>query len=76
MPDDLYDSDVLAWSEPQAMPLRRVAPGKRMNGIDWTYVVEAIEDMGPSEPKAVHSYLRQILGVRPGREAECGWLLA
>ena len=32
-----------------------------MNGIDWTHVVEEIEDVGLSQLRAVHSYPRQIL---------------
>jgi hypothetical protein len=61
MPDDLYDRDVLAWSEHQAALLRRAARGERVNDIDWAHVVEEIEDVGLSELNAVHSYLRQIL---------------
>jgi len=61
MPDDLYDRDVLAWSEYQADLLRRVARGERVNDIDWDHVVEEIEDVGRSELNAVKSYLRQIL---------------
>src|SRR3954454_19185653 len=61
MPDDLYDSDVLAWSEHQAALLRRVARGERMNEVDWDHVVEEIEDVGLSELNAVRSYLRQML---------------
>lgn len=61
MPDDLYDRDVLAWSEHQATLLRCVARGERVNDIDWTHVAEEIEDVGISELNAVHSYLRQIL---------------
>lgn len=61
MPDHLYDHDVLAWSEHQATLLRRIANGQRANDIDWTHVVEEIEDVGLSELNAVHSYLRQIL---------------
>ncbi|MEA2727272.1 MAG: hypothetical protein QOF70_1747 [Acetobacteraceae bacterium] len=61
MPDDLYDRDVLAWSEHQATLLRRAARGQRVNDIDWTHVIEEIEDVGLSELNAVHSYLRQIL---------------
>jgi hypothetical protein len=61
MPDDLYDRDVLAWSEHQATLLRRAASGERVNDIDWTHVVEEIEDVGRSELNAVHSCLRQIL---------------
>jgi Domain of unknown function DUF29 len=61
MSDDLYDRDVLAWSEHQAALLRRVARGERLNDVDWDHVVEEIEDVGLSELNAVHSYLRQIL---------------
>jgi hypothetical protein len=61
MPDDLYDRDILAWSERQATLLRHAARGERVNDIDWTHVVEEIEDVGRSELNAVHSYLRQIL---------------
>nr|WP_294506067.1 DUF29 domain-containing protein [uncultured Rhodopila sp.] len=61
MPDDLYDRDVLAWSEHQVKLLRRAARGERVNDIDWTHVVEEIEDVGLSELNAVHSLLRQIL---------------
>jgi len=61
MPDDLYDRDVLAWSEHQAGLLRRLARGERVNEVDWEHVVEEIEDVGRSELNAVRSYLRQML---------------
>jgi hypothetical protein len=61
MPDDLYDRDVLAWSEHQAALLRRIARGERVNDVDWDHVVEEIEDVGLSELNAVHSFLRQML---------------
>jgi hypothetical protein len=61
MPDDLYDRDVLVWSEQQAALLRRAARGERVNDIDWDHVVEEIEDVGLSELHAVHSYLEQLL---------------
>jgi hypothetical protein len=61
MPDDLCDRDVLAWSEHQATLLRRAARGERINDIDWTHVVQEIEDVGLSELNVVHSGLRQIL---------------
>jgi len=61
MPDDLYDRDILAWSEHQSALLRRVANGERLNGVDWDHVVEEIEDVGLSELNAVRSYLRQML---------------
>src|SRR5208283_4269883 len=61
MPDDLYDRDVLAWSEHQADLLRRLARGERVNAVDWEHVVEEIEDVGLSELHAVHSFLNQML---------------
>jgi hypothetical protein len=61
MPDDLYDHDILAWSEHQSSLLRRVARGERVNEVDWPHVVEEIEDVGLSELNAVRSYLRQML---------------
>ena len=61
MPDDLYHRDALAWSESQAVLLRRVARGERVNDVDWDHIVEEIEDVGLSQLNAVHSYLRQML---------------
>jgi hypothetical protein len=61
MPDDLYDHDVLAWSEHQAELLRRIARGERVNDVDWEHVVEEIEDVGRAELHALESYLEQIL---------------
>jgi hypothetical protein len=61
MLDDLYDRDVLAWSEHQADLLRRVARGERANDIDWEHVAEEIEDVGLSQLNAVQSLLQQIL---------------
>jgi hypothetical protein len=61
MPDDLYDRDVLAWSEHQADLLRRLARGEQVNDLDWEHVVEEIEDAGRSQLDAVQSYLRHML---------------
>jgi hypothetical protein len=61
MPDDLYDRDVLAWSEHQADLLRRLARGERVNDVDWEHVVEEIEDVGLSELHAVQSFLNRML---------------
>ena len=61
MPDDLYDRDILAWSQRQAELLRRVAHGERVNDVDWEHVVEEIEDVGLSQLNAVRSYLRLML---------------
>jgi hypothetical protein len=61
MPDDLYDRDVLAWSEHQASLLRRVARGERVNDVDWDHVVEEIEDLGLAQLNSVRSQLRLLM---------------
>jgi hypothetical protein len=58
---DLYERDILLWSEQQAELLRRLARGERVNGVDWAHVVEEIEDVGNSELHAVTSLLRQAI---------------
>jgi hypothetical protein len=54
---DLYDSDILAWSEAQADRLRRVAAGERVNDVDWEHVIEEIGDVGKSELRAAKDLL-------------------
>jgi hypothetical protein len=61
MPDDLYERDIVSWSEQQAVLLRRVARGERVNGVDWEHVVEEIEDLGLAQITAVGSYLRLMM---------------
>jgi hypothetical protein len=61
MPSDLYDRDILSWSEHQADLLRRLARGERMIDVDWEHVVDEIENVGLSELNAVRSYLRLML---------------
>jgi len=79
MPDDLYDRDVLAWSEHQADLLRRLARGERVSEVDWEHVVEEIEDVGLSELHAVESHLELVLvhllkvGTWPDSEAVNHW---
>jgi len=59
---DLYETDVLSWSERQADLLRRLARGERVNAqIDWENVTEEIESVGRDQLHAVQSLLRQAL---------------
>ena len=59
---DLYDTDVLRWSEQQSDLLRRLARGERVNDqVDWENVAEEIESVGRSEVKGVRSALFQAL---------------
>ncbi len=60
---DLYDSDIVVWSEEQANLLRRLARGERLNEAnpDWENIIEEIESVGRSETQAVESLLFQAL---------------
>lgn len=60
---DLYQTDILAWSEQQTGALRELAARRDLpNALDLAHVVEEIEDVGQSELNAVRSFLRLILG--------------
>ncbi len=62
MPDDLYERDILAWAEQQAILLTRLASGERLNAsVDWPHVIEELQDVGLSELRACESLLRQAL---------------
>jgi hypothetical protein len=56
MSDDVYDDDILWWSEQQAELLRRVAAGEQADNI--IEEIEAVEPTGPAVPGG---------GQRPGR---------
>jgi hypothetical protein len=59
---DLYDRDILAWSEQQAAALRRLASSRDLpNDLDLDNVVEEIESVGLSQLRAAESSIRQIL---------------
>jgi hypothetical protein len=60
---DLYDTDILTWSERQAELLRRRAAGELVNDaeIDWPNVAEEIEAVGRTERRACESHLVQAL---------------
>jgi hypothetical protein len=52
MPEDLYQRDILIWSEHEADLLRRLARGERVTGADWAHATEE-EEVGFSERNAV-----------------------
>jgi hypothetical protein len=63
MSSDLYEGDILLWSERQADLLRRRAMGELVNEreFDWPNIAEEIEDVGRSELRSCRSLLRQAL---------------
>jgi len=59
---DVYDADILLWSEQQTHLLRRLAAGERVNDlIDWENVIEEVDSVGREQLHAVESLLLQAL---------------
>ncbi len=60
---DLYDDDILLWSEHQAGLLRRRAAGEPVNEaeLDWPNIAEEIESVGREQLRAVESSMVQAL---------------
>lgn len=58
---DLYDADVLEWSEHQARLLRQHVAGQAGEAPDWSNIIEEIESVGASQLAAVRSNLMQAL---------------
>ena len=58
---DLYDDDILAWSEGQAALLQRMAAGEQVNGLDWPNIIEEVADVGLNSLRACRSLLIQAL---------------
>jgi hypothetical protein len=59
---DVYETDIVAWSEGQASLLRRLAGGEHVNDqIDWPNVIEEIESVGNEQVHAVSSLLTQAI---------------
>jgi hypothetical protein len=62
---DLYESNVLVWSEHQAELLRRLAGGERVNDlVDWENVIEEVESVGSEQLHIVESLLVQAIAHR------------
>lgn len=68
---DLYDTDILLWSEQQAALLRRRAAGQLVNDteLDWPNIAEEIESVGSEQRHAVELLLLQALLHRLKAEA-------
>lgn len=59
---ELYDEDILLWSERQGDLLRRVAAGEPVNEPpDWANIIEEVESVGREQLHAVESLLFQAL---------------
>jgi hypothetical protein len=60
---DLYEEDIVLWSEHQADLLRRRAAGELVNDaeFDWPNIAEEIESVGNEQRFAVESLLVQAI---------------
>ncbi len=59
---ELYDADILEWSEHQARLLRQHTAGEAGNEApDWANIIEEVESVGSSQLSRVKSLLRQAL---------------
>ena len=59
---DLYDEDIVLWSEYQAELLRRIAAGEPVNDApDWRNIIEEVADVGRNSLRACRSLLLQAL---------------
>jgi hypothetical protein len=68
---DLYDEDIVLWSERQGELLRRRAAGELVNEaeLDWPNIAEEIEAVGNEQRFAVESLLVQAIVHRLKAEA-------
>ena len=68
---ELYDTDILEWSERQAGLLRRRAAGELVNEaeLDWLNIAEEIASVGRSERRACENLIVQWLVHRLKAEA-------
>jgi hypothetical protein len=60
---DLYEADIVLWSERQGALLRRRAAGELVNDaeLDWSNIAEEIESMGRAEQDQLTSRLAILL---------------
>lgn len=78
---DLYDADILQWSEHQAALLRRRAAGELVNeaDLDWPNIAEEIESLGKSQSRELSSRIATILlhlmklQASPASAPRAGW---
>jgi Domain of unknown function DUF29 len=61
MPDDLYDRDILEWSERQAAALRHLASVEKYADVDWRRVIEEIEGVGIAQLNDFRGIIRQVM---------------
>jgi hypothetical protein len=59
--DSRYDTDLLLWSEEQALALRAAAREGSNAPIDWEHVAAEIESLGIAESRAPASHIGTVI---------------
>jgi hypothetical protein len=76
-----YDTDIVVWSEHQAVLLRRRAAGELVNdaSLDWWNIAEEVESLGRSERSVLRSHIITVLEhliklqASPATDPRNGW---
>ncbi len=53
----LYDRDYALWLDSQVLAIKE----RNLKALDWSNLLEEIEDMGRAEKRAISSYLARLL---------------
>jgi hypothetical protein len=75
----LYDEDIVAWSEQQAETLRAAGRSGSNLNLDWENLAEEIDDLGKSYRASLKSHIRRIvehlvkLQYSPAIDPRHGW---
>ncbi|WP_428487339.1 DUF29 domain-containing protein [Rhodopila sp.] len=77
---NLYDTDIVVWSEQQAELLRRLAAGEAVNAaVDWDNIIDEVETVGESERSRLESHIGTVvehlikLQASPATGPRNGW---
>lgn len=78
---DLYDTDIVLWSEHQSGLLRRRAAGELVNEaeLDWSNIAEEIESLGRNQARELASRVAAVilhlmkLQASPASDPRAGW---
>ncbi len=60
-PKDLYNSDFHAWAQEQAQRLREIEASRPNLPLDFTHLIEEIEDLARRDVRAAKSQARRLM---------------
>ena len=52
-----YDNDLITWAKQTAVLLRE----QRWSEVDWTHLIEEVEDLGKSERSTIGSQMERVI---------------